>query len=264
MTAVAFAQPADGTHRPPVTGPAREIAAMATEVMTDAMRMHPRSQQTAPGPSELGTPCGRRLAYKILDWGQPNDGRDQWLSTIGTAVHSWLAGTFEAANRRLGRTRFLVERRVYLPEKISGSCDLYDTDTGDVIDWKVTSPDRIRKYARNGPGQQYRVQAHLYGLGWLLAGQQPRRVGIVFLPRGGLLSGMYVWAEPFDPQVAVDAIGRYRATVLALAHLDPERNPGRWAMFPTADAYCSWCPYFLPGSTDLSSGCPGHNPSKEK
>jgi hypothetical protein len=89
-------------------------------------------------------------------------------------------------------------------------------------------------------------------------------VAIVFLPRGGLLSGLHVWSEPFDPQVAVDALKRYRATVLALAHLDPERHPERWALFGTADAYCTWCPYFLPGSTDLSSGCPGHNQLKEK
>lgn len=265
MTAPAmFQQPADGAHRPPLTGPAGQVAAMTTEVMTEAMHLHPRSQQAAPGPSELGTPCGRRLAYKILDWPQPNDAQDRWLSTIGTAVHTWQAEAFEARNRRLGRQRFLIEQRVHLPEGISGSCDLYDTDTDGVIDWKVTSPDKIKRYARNGPGEQYRTQAHLYGLGWLLAGRQPRYVAVVFLPRSGLLSGMHIWTEPFTPQVAVDTIGRYRATVLALAHLDPERNPGRWAMFPTADAYCTWCPYFLPGSTDLSSGCPGHNPSKEK
>lgn len=264
-----FTQPADGAHRPPVTGPAGQIAAMATDVMTTAMRLHPRSQQTAPGPSELGTPCGRRLAYKILDWPRPNDGQDQWLSTIGTAVHAWLAQTFEAANQQLAGTpahdRYLIEQRVHLPEGISGSCDLYDRDTCTVIDWKVTSPDKIKRYARSGPGQQYRTQAHLYALGWLLAGEQPEHVAIVFLPRGGLLSGLHVWTEPFTPQVAVDAISRYRATVLALAHLDPEANPARWAMFPTADAYCTWCPYFLPGSTDLSAGCPGHNATpKEK
>ncbi len=263
--ATLFQQPADGTHRPPVTGPAGEIAAHVTQVMTAAMRSHPRSLQAAPGPSELGTPCARRLAYKVLDWARPNDDRDQWLATVGTAVHSWQAEVFEAENRRLGRRRYLVEQRVHLPEGISGSCDLYDRDTGSVIDWKITSPDRIRKYARKGPGQQYRTQAHLYGLGWLLAGEQPERVAIVFLPRGGLLSGLHVWTEPFDPAIAADAIRRYRSTVLALAHLDPEANPARWAMFPTADAYCTWCPYFLPGSTDLSSGCPGHNATpKEK
>jgi hypothetical protein len=258
----AFQQPADGTHRPPVTGPAGEIAAQVTQIMAAAMRNHPRSLQAAPGPSELGTPCGRRLAYKVLDWARPNDDRDQWLSTIGTAVHSWQADTFEAENRRLGRARYLIEQRVHLPEGISGSCDLFDTDDPQtVLDWKITGLDRIKKYARSGPGDQYRIQAHLYGLGWLLAGYQPKRVAIVFLPRGGLLAGLHVWTEPFDPQVAVDAIKRYRTTVLALAHLDPERNPGRWAMFPTADAFCTWCPYFLPGSTDLGKGCPGHHPA---
>lgn len=265
MTAPAFAQPEAGQYKPPQQGTSGEVATLVTTVMHAAMKHHPRSLQAAVGPSELGTPCTRRLAYKILGQDQPNDDRDQWLSTIGTAVHAWQAETFMAENQRLAsgppyRTldRYLVEHRVHLPAGISGSCDLYDRETGGVIDWKVTSPDNIKKYRRSGPGRQYRTQAHLYGLGMLLAGEHPRYVADVFLPRGGLLSGLHVWSEPFDPSVAADAITRYQATRDALVAVDPELHPERWAMFPTADAHCNWCPFHLPMSADLGKGCPGH------
>jgi hypothetical protein len=258
MIATEFQQPAAGWVKPPVEGIAGQLTSMVTETMHAAMKNHPRSQQAAPGPSELGIPCTRRLAYKILDWPQPNSDRDQWLSTIGTAVHSWQADVFEAANRELGRERFLVERRVQLPFGISGSSDLYDRDIAAVVDWKVTSLDSIRRYRRSGPGQQYRVQAHLYGLGMLLAGERPQHVADVFLPRGGLLDGLWIWTEPFSPKVAADALKRYDATRTALIMLDPEKHPERWALFPTAPAYCEWCPFYLPRSGDLSQGCPGH------
>ena len=264
MTAT-FAQPDAGWVKPPVQGTAGQITAHVTGILQQAMKHHPRSLQAAPGPSELGTPCVRRLAYKIAGWDRPNDDRDQWLSTIGTAVHAWMAETFEAQNRKLAGTpahdRYLVEHRVHLPCGISGSCDLYDRDTGTVIDWKVTSPDNIRKYRRSGPGQQYRVQAHLYGLGMLLAGEHPEHVADVFLPRGGLLSGLYVWTEPFDASVATEALRRYETTRSALITTDPEQYPQRWGLFPTAEAHCSWCPYHLPMSPDLSRGCPGHRAS---
>lgn len=270
MTAPAFAQPdttfsqpAAGQWRPAVQGVAGEIASMVTDVIDTAQRAHPRHLQSAVGPSEIGTPCTRRLAYRILDWPRANTHRDLWLSTVGVAVHSWMADTFEAANRRLGRARYLVEQRVYLPFGISGSTDLFDTDAGDVIDWKLSGVDKIRGYRRNGPGQQYRVQAHLYGLGWLLAGRKVRNVADVFLPRGGLLAtGMHVWTEPFDAAVATAALRRYDNTRSALAAVDPELHPGRWAMFPTANDYCEWCPFYLPMSADLGKGCPGHRAAR--
>jgi hypothetical protein len=46
--------------------------------------------------------------------------------------------------------------------------------------------------------------------------------------------------------------------------LDPEKHPDRWALLPTADAHCAWCPWFLPGSADPSKGCPGHKEEGKK
>ena len=256
--------PADGTVRPPTEGIAGEVATMVIADVKHAAASAPRSQQNAPGPSELGTPCIRRLAYRILDairpLDKPNMDTDPWAATIGTATHAWMATTYNQRNVDLGRDRYLIEQRVSLPYDIKGSCDLYDRDNGRVIDWKVTSLENIRKYRKNGPGDAYRAQSHLYALGLQLAGEKPSDVVVVFLPRGGRIDGLYVWTEPYNPSLAVKTLQRYHRTWLAIAELDPEAFPDRWSLFATADAYCNFCPMFLRDSRDLSSGCPGHNP----
>jgi hypothetical protein len=256
----AFTQPDAGWHTPPLEGTAGALATRVIETVKQAAANAPRSLQTAPGPSELGTPCRRRLVYKTLDWDpKPNTDTDPWAAIQGTAVHTWMAETFTAENAQHGYARYLIEHRVHLPYGISGSADLYDRHTGGVIDWKTTSLDNIRKYRRDGPGGQYRTQAHLYGLGLQLAGESPQYVADVFLPRGGRIDGLHVWAEPYDHTIAVQALQRYQAARDFALCLDPEANPQNWALLPTADAHCAYCPWYLPGSTDLSQGCPGHS-----
>lgn len=270
MTAVAFAQPAAGQHRPPVEGIAGQITTMVTDDVKHAAAHAPRSLQRAPGPSELGTPCTRRLAYKAIGQDPVNNDTDPWASIQGTSVHAWMAATYDVKNRAARRDRgdhvstptpadrYLVEHRIHLPYNISGSSDLFDRETGTVIDWKLTSLKNIAGYRKNGPGAQYRAQAHLYGLGLVLAGEHVEHVADVFLPRGGRITDLHVWTEPFDPAIAAEALARYNTTTLALAALNPVDSPERWAMFPTAESHCVFCPYHLPMSSDLGRGCPGH------
>lgn len=260
-----FRQPDAGWIKPALEGVAGTIATDVIDTVKAAARRAPRSLQVSVGPSELGTPCIRRLGYKMLDWDpKPNTDTDPWTSVIGTSVHAWMAEAFAEENRQLGEQRFLIEHRVHLPLNISGSCDLYDRELGQVIDWKITSPQNITKYKKNGPGEQYRTQAHLYALGLQLAGEHPKDVAICFLPRGGRIDGLHVWSEPYDHGVAVRALNRYKQVYTFHVTVDPEKHPERWALLPTADAYCLFCPWYLPGSSDVSQGCPGHNSSKEK
>lgn len=254
-----FRQPDAGWVRPPIGGTAGEIATMVIDAVKHAASCAPRSLQVAVGPSELGTPCTRRLAYKMADWEpRPNADTDPWTAVIGTSVHAWMAALFTGWNGD-SKDQWLIEHRVHLPAGITGSCDLYDRWHGRVIDWKVTSPANITRYRKNGPGRQYRAQGHLYGLGLQLAGEKPESVSIVFLPRGGRIDGLHVWSEPYQPVIAADAIRRYLAIRDFHAFADPERHPDRWGLLPTGDAYCTYCPWYLPGSADLSQGCPGHN-----
>src|SRR5438034_11818569 len=128
-------------------------AEQLTGLIKQAAAAAPRSLQVAMEPSEAGEPCTRRLAYKMLDWHRSGRDLDPWAAVQGVSVHAWLAEAFRVENERLGRERYLVEQRVTpvtaadaqlgLPGWLTGSCDLFDRDTGLVSDWKLTSPDRL-------------------------------------------------------------------------------------------------------------------------
>jgi hypothetical protein len=241
-----------------VTDLAADIKATVTRNIRHAAAQAPRSQQTAIGMSEAGDPCTRKVAYKLLDWDpKPNSDTDPWASVQGTALHAWMEETYRAENTRLGRERYLIEATVRVPGGLGGHSDLFDRDHGAVIDWKHSSPSRITRYKAHGPGPTYRTQAHLYGLGQQLAGEDVQHVAIVFLPRAVTLTGIHVWTEPYDPAAAEAALQRLETIRSSILALDPETDPARWAMFPTADSACRYCPWFVPGSTDLSQGCPG-------
>jgi hypothetical protein len=254
-----FAQPEQPTTWSPTpqTGLAGEISANVLGTIHRANDEAPRNLQVAIGPSEIGTPCVRQLAYKLLDWEpKPNSSINPWPAIIGTAVHAWLADVYEAENRRLGRERYLVERTLRMTPTLRGHSDLFDRDISTVIDWKIVGLDQVRKYRKNGPGPIYRTQGHTYGLGQQLAGERVEHVAVVFLPRGGNLRDMHVWTEPYDHRIALDAIKRIDSVRDLIVAADPETNPQNWRLFPTADD-CVFCPHSLPGSTDLSVGCPG-------
>jgi hypothetical protein len=242
---------------------------LIAEVITRTAAAAPRARQIELGPSEAGEPCTRRLAYRLVDWHKPGRGMDEWAPVQGVAVHAWLAEAFRAENERLGRERYLVERRVQpltdaeawqagLPGGLAGSCDLFDRDQGLVADWKHVSPARLAKYTAEGPGPQYRAQAHLYGRGIAAAGETVRDVSVVYLPRATSLAGLHIWRERYDPAVAAAAVARLTAIRDAIIALDPEHYPGRWGLLPAAAQSCRFCPWLKPGSRYLARGCPGH------
>lgn len=239
---------------------------VASEVFTavgKAITDQPRSLQRRIGPSELGVPCDRRLAYKLGGVDEINDRGVAWKPYVGTAVHEQVANVM--AKIEVDRTdglsqRWHVEERVSVGEingvEITGSTDLYDAWNGGVWDHKFTTKNKIREtYKPHGPGEQYRVQAHTYGRGWLRAGYAVRTVGIIFWTRDGEFADRYVWHEPFDEQVAIDALARADGIARAIEALGPDFAI---AASPTGDAYCNFCPWFRRSSTDLTRGCPGH------
>ncbi len=232
-------------------------------VIADAIVNHPRSQQRQIGPSEVGVECDRRIAYKLLDVPERPQS-PAWLPTIGTAVHAWLEEQFDqaATSQHIatggGEEEWLTERRVttgFIPGIgfLDGSCDLFHRPTGTVIDHKIIGPTPLKTYKAKGPSQQYRIQAHLYGQGYANAGHEVRRVMIAFLPRNGQLGDAYLWSEPWDPQIAADAIARLTHIAAAVA----AAGPRVLAALPTADAHCLHCPWFRRDASDLTTGCPG-------
>lgn len=243
-----------------MTAPVEEIRAELLTVVEGAIRNHPRSLQTRIGPSEIGDPCARKIAYKLAGHPTVNEQRTPWKPTVGTAVHSWLEETFTWANRPLpgwdtGDYRFWCEVRVdvgeILGEHITGQCDLrYDQVS---VDFKVVGDEQLRKYKTQGPGEQYRIQGHLYGRGWARRGQPVRYVAVWFLPRNQELKQNHLWVEPYDEQIAVDALAR----VEGIAKLVRTLGVAAAAMLPPTENWCVFCPFFRPGSKDLTAGCPG-------
>jgi hypothetical protein len=256
---VTFSQPDAGWAATPLSGLASAIATNVVTTVKQAGANAPRSLQRVIGPSEIGVPCVRRLAYKLCDHPEVNTGGDPWASIVGTAVHAWMDETYTAENKRLGWQRYLIEQRLHIRGNIYGNSDLFDREPGvrSVIDWKVVGDEQLKKYRKNGPGPQYEIQSHIYGYGQENAGEQVDNVAVVFLPRTGRIDGLHVWTAPYNRQVALDALERLDNVITALTVLDPPNNPTAWAMFPATDSYCTFCPWFAPGSTDASKGCPG-------
>lgn len=251
-----------------------DLQAELLGVVEHAIANHPRSLQVAAGPSELGHPCKARLAYKFAGAPEVNPNRrTPWKPTVGTAVHTWLDETFSAANR--GREdfnatggRYWCEVRVnvgeILGQAIEGNCDLFvgnpaSTVPGKVVDFKIVGDDQLRKYKREGPGDQYRIQAHLYGRGWTRRGAAVDTVGVWFLPRNQELRQNWLWTEPYDEQVALDALTRAEG----IAKLTRQLGTGAAALLGRTESWCQFCPYFSPGSTDPAAGCPGEIKAKD-
>ena len=250
--------------------PGCEVAATTTLAAVDAVIRNaaanqPRSLQKLIGPSEIGIPCDRRVGHILMGTPRVRDEEFPWLQVIGTGTHEVLANWF--AREEIDRferdpnagQRWLVEERVTVGEiggqPITGSVDLFDAHLGTVVDWKVTSRNKIRnEYRPHGPGSQYRAQKHLYGLGLQNAGYVVRNVTIVFLVRDGRFEDRYEYSEPFDPQIAIDALERANKLHLTASVMGPGE-------LPTASSYCTHCPWFQRGATDLSRACPGHEPA---
>jgi hypothetical protein len=241
------------------------LAERIGQFIIDADAASSRSQQRAIGPSEVGEPCERQLSYKLLDWPETNDSRDPIAAIIGTGFHMWMAEKFEARQVVMpdGQPRYRIEERVTvrpspLPAAaLEGSSDLFDRLALLNNDWKLVGVSTHDKYRRQGPSEKYRIQAHLYGLGQENAGQAPARVAVTFIARYHELK-VHVWSEPYDRQVALDALARLDRIQQRVIDLDPEAHPERWTRIPTTkQANCRFCPWLKPGSTDLSVGCPG-------
>jgi len=175
-----------------------------------------RSMQKRIGPSQVGTPCHRRLAFEMSDLPGTRDLNDPWPSILGTAAHAWLADCFAAANPVYPNPPiWLLESRVDVGFGLRGSSDVFHVPTGCVVDWKVLGSTTYDKYTQctkesptGSPSEEYRVQAHCYGMGFARAGYTVNRVAIAFFGRAKPLSALHIWSEPWRPEVALRALDR--------------------------------------------------------
>ena len=254
----------------PITASADYLATELFSLIAQGIENTPRSLQRSIGPSEIGTPCQRRLGYKLANVAPVNTSKIGWKAFIGTGVHEMLAqilATNELTRETDKAQRWHVEERVncgtYGPDgkTLDGSTDLYDAWHGLVLDWKTTTVNKIRQqYRPHGPGEQYEIQAHTYGTGWAAAGYPVNTVAIIFLARDGEYTDRHVWSAPYDPDIAGAALTRLDQT----AHLINDLGVDALPLIPTGDAYCNFCPWHAAASIDPRKACPGHPKTSNK
>lgn len=221
-----------------------------------------RSAQTTLGPSEIGTPCDRRLAMALLGVPPVNPGGDGWAAFVGTCTHVGMAEIYTFADAGTGR--YAVELPVFLgtPTVPRGTTDLLDRRDGTVVDWKVMGSYSLKKFKEEGPSATYRTQAHVYGLGAEKGGEKVRHVAVVGLPRAGRsLDEMHVWTEKYDRKFAEAALKRVedistRTWTLGRSPQSDMVNMSVAREFDTADD-CRYCPFHLKNDKEMKRGCPG-------
>ena len=239
----------------PLGDDASALADRIKSVVNNRSSNAPRSQQKRIGLSEVGEVCIRKTSYKLLDWEKTNPSTDPWASISGTAIHGWLASAFEELP-----DQYLVEHPVKVNDDLGGTADLFDIANKMVIDHKCVGATAMKSRKQTGMTHQQRVQINLYGMGIEneLGVGSVTKVALAFYPLGGRLDGLYTIVEPYNRQLALDAIIRLEDTQVLLWQLDPEANPKNWDLLPkTPTRACSYCPWFLPFSTDGSKGCSG-------
>jgi hypothetical protein len=206
----------------------------------------PRSLQKTIGPSEIGDPCDSRVIRTALGM-ESLSHPDPWASFVGTATHARLADVFESVNKALGVERYLTERRVYVTDGISGCCDLYRD--GLVIDHKVMGTEthreiRLRGFENNA---KYRVQGHLYGLGWERAGFDVQTVAVAAWKRSGFLDDLHIQMEPYNRVLAEQALDRLSMLVAWAADNQADERDEPWLDIATAPGKgCGFCPFYDP------------------
>jgi hypothetical protein len=244
------------------------------QVLIDFEAARPRSMQTALGPSELGTPCQQQIARKLAGAPRRPITEPTWAPFQGTAVHASMEDVVAFWNAQLGRERWLAEDRLvvdpgpgHYPE-IAGHGDAFDLDHGMVVDWKhvgttalkkLRTAKRMGKPPRDQVSQEYRLQAHLYGLGHENKGRDVRAVRLVLLARSWQYDDSDEWTEPYNPELARWAIERYWKVVDRLADGGLEAVPSS----PSNDA-CHWCPFKRGGQPTDWHGCAGDEAATER
>lgn len=242
-----------------MTGLAAEIAARFKEIFYQYTSRQARSTQSHLGPSEIGTPCDRRIAMSLMRVPPCNPGGDNWASFAGIQIHAGLADMLVWSSGNTGR--YAVEQSLTLPSPHvpKGTTDLIDRILLMVGDHKNMGSSSLSRLRREGPSQTHRVQLHTYGYGAELAGERIEHVAIIAWPReAASLKGLHVWTEPYDRQVALDALARVdRIADEVRENLGWHDPPHVAKEFPVADD-CRFCPFHMPGATSLERGCNGN------
>lgn len=152
-----------------------------------------RDRQVNVGPSEIGG-CRRKVWHRLQRTPVTNPGTLRQASSMGTAWHTWIEQRLE------GNSRFLLETSVER-EGIRGHVDCFDTETGEVIDWKTIRMSGVPYF----PKKQQRMQVQIYG--WLMSVEHDvRSVCLVGFVKDATERELIVHEEPYDEAMALEGL----------------------------------------------------------
>jgi hypothetical protein len=244
----------------PMSALAEQLAGRFREMFYAYSNRMERSVQETLGPSEIGTPCDRRLAMSLLHIPPVNPGMDGWASFVGTCIHSGLADMFQWADANQGR--FVVEVPLEFPSKLvpKGTSDLLDRVLCMVDDHKAMGRFSLDKLRTEGIKPLYRTQLHVYAYGQKLKGERITHVACIGWPREqATLKDLYAVVEPYDESIALDAFARIeeinkRVAVARARERGTKLQIAR--LFPVQDD-CAFCPFYSKGDSMMERGCNG-------
>ncbi len=214
-----------------------------------------RDEQVKIGPSDMGNPCARCIAFKMA--GTPIPDRETLFGWNGTSMHLHLEHRIEAIQRRLEITQgiayakqffegALTEVRVPICEipgygMIDGSIDLLTKTL--VVDWKSISVAKLNKWkAELAKGkvpdglQKHVSQVTMYIGAARRLGYNVETGVLAFLPRDATTPDDY-WTYPVryseaNEQQTVARVTNIWQWVKAGRHAEIAADPGCWTCYP--------------------------------
>lgn len=176
-----------------------DLRAEVLGTITEHGRLMPRSQQRAPGVSDIAAGCDHCVAAKLAGWTKTED--FAWLAYVGTAIHAQLEQAFTGEDWWTEYETRLMQAGQWT---ITGHVDLIHRPTKTVIDFKTVGKGVLDAARAGHPPQHYVNQVQLYA-----HALQAERVVLAFLPRNQPNLGDAVWVElPYQRPIAERLISR--------------------------------------------------------
>lgn len=206
----------------------------------------PRTKQIAIGVSSLGD-CRRKVWH--MNRGDVGTGQGTRLPAImGTAIHSAIEAAFlNGIPGRAALDQPMLEHRVEIAGLPPATIDYYDPLEMEVVDWKTIKKNGIPYFV----SKQKRWQVQVYGYLLEQAGFPVRTVSLVGIPRDGNENDIIVHSEPYNEQIALEALKWLADVQESVEPPAPERDANSWCK-----NYCSYFGELCPGKDKDLSGSP--------
>jgi CRISPR/Cas system-associated exonuclease Cas4 (RecB family) len=185
------------------------------KALVDHDNSRARSKQTAIGVSSLGD-CRRKVYFMMNGAPATNDNVLRLPAIMGTAIHAAIENAIGDEDGR-----YLIEHRVELDGLPPATIDFFDTVEHEVIDWKTITKKNVDYFVT----QQKRWQVQVYGYLMTQAGYEVKTVTLIGIPRDGTENDIITHSEPYDRNVALEALQWLTDLQEVTEAPAPERDP---------------------------------------